>query len=91
MDSRPRCQHTFDAKEIEFKFFIRDKRLDYKPLWEAYGNRTIELTDIKDGDVVVYCLPECGFDIYPLKLAGTQVRSSHCEARRALVSATSEI
>ena len=65
--------NTLDAKEIEFKFFIRDKRLDYKPLWEAYGNRTIELTDIKDGDVVVYCLPECGFDIYPLKLAGTQV------------------
>ena len=65
--------NTLGAKEIEFKFFIRDKRLDYKPLWEAYGNRTIELTDIKDGDVVVYCLPECGFDIYPLKLAGTQV------------------
>ena len=65
--------NTLGAKEIEFKFFIRDKRLDYKPIWEANNNRTIELTDIKDGDVVVYCLPECGFDIYPLKLAGTQV------------------
>ena len=65
--------NTLDAKEIEFKFFIRDKRLDYKPVWEANNNRTVELTDIKDGDVVVYCLPECGFDIYPLKLAGTQV------------------
>lgn len=65
--------NTLGAKEIEFKFFIRDKRLDYKPVWEANNNRTVELTDIKDGDVVVYCLPECGFDIYPLKLAGTQV------------------
>ncbi len=65
--------NTLDAKEIEFKFFIRDKRLDYKPVWEANNNRTVQLTDIKDGDVVVYCLPECGFDIYPLKLAGTQV------------------
>lgn len=65
--------NTLDSKEIEFKFFIRDKRLDYKPVWEANSNRTVELIDIKDGDVVVYCLPECGFDIYPLKLAGTQV------------------
>ena len=65
--------NTLDSKEIEFKFFIRDKRLDYKPVWEANSNRTVELININDGDIVVYCLPECGFDIYPLKLAGTQV------------------
>ena len=65
--------NTLDSKEIEFKFFIRDKRLDYKPVWEANSNRTVELININDGDTVVYCLPECGFDIYPLKLAGTQV------------------
>ena len=65
--------NTLDPKQIEFKFFIRDKRLDYKPLWEASNNRVVDLVDIKDGDVVVYCLPEAGFDVYPLKLAGTQV------------------
>ena len=65
--------NTLDPKQIEFKFFIRDKRLDYKPLWEANNNRVVDLVDIKDGDVVVYCLPEAGFDVYPLKLAGTQV------------------
>ena len=64
---------TLNTKQLEFKFFIRDKHNDYAPIWEATNNRVVDLIDIHNGDVVVYSLPEAGFDIYPIKLAGTLV------------------
>ncbi len=79
------CQHNYnewiidlDAEKIgesrlEFKFMILDKRLDYKPVWESCDNRTIDPIDLQDGDVVIYCLPEATFNVYPLRLAGTLV------------------
>ena len=64
---------TLNTKQLEFKFFIRDEHDDYAPIWEATNNRVVDLIDIHNGDVVVYSLPEAGFDIYPMKLAGTLV------------------
>ena len=62
-----------DSKHMEFKFMILDKRLDYKPVWERSNNRTIDVVDIAEGEVVVYCMQEAQFNVYPLKLAGTNV------------------
>jgi len=60
-------------RRVEFKFVILDEEVDPTPIWELGDNRVIALPDMKDGDAVVYELPEARFDIYPLKCAGTLV------------------
>ncbi len=61
------------AKSFEFKFVILDSLPDYTPMWELAGNRTVELADIADQEVVVYELSQAFFPIYPWKGAGTVV------------------
>lgn len=67
---------------IEFKFvIIRDKNEGKKVkdvdvldiIWEDNMNRTMELPRLKDGDVVVYELPQAFFPICDQKCAGTLV------------------
>ena len=61
------------AGRFEFKFIILDTEPDYTPLWEQANNRSIDLPELQDGDVVVYELPQATFPIYPWKGAGVVV------------------
>lgn len=58
---------------LEFKFVALDSDGDVTPLWECGLNRSIDLPDMRDGDVVVYHLDQAFFPIYNEKLAGTLV------------------
>ena len=64
---------NFPEGEIEFKFAALDSKKDVTPLWECSNNRTIELPELKDGEVVVYDLNEAYMPIYNTKIAGTLV------------------
>ena len=55
---------------FEFKFVMMGIE---EPVWEQGGNRTVSLTDIKDGEVVIYELSQANFDLYPWKGAGTVI------------------
>ena len=61
------------AGRFEFKFIILDTEPDYTPMWEQGENRSIDLPELKDGDVVVYELSKANFPIYPWKGAGVVV------------------
>lgn len=63
----------FPEGEMEFKFAALDSKKDVTPLWECSNNRTIELPELKDGEVVVYDLNEAYMPIYNTKIAGTLV------------------
>lgn len=59
---------------LDFKFVIFDERNEKaEPVWEYSDNRSVEKIPTADGDVIVYCLPEAFFPVYPAKLAGTLV------------------
>jgi 4-alpha-glucanotransferase len=60
-------------RQLEFKFAALDEKIDYTPLWESSNNRVITISDMQEGDVVVYELDEAFFPIYDTKLAGTLV------------------
>ena len=65
---------SFASNRLEFKFVALDEEEDVTPLWETGLNRFVELPiDLKDGDMVVYQLPQAFFPIYDRKLAGTLV------------------
>ncbi len=64
---------AFPEGEIEFKFAAQDARRDIAPAWETGLNRTIQLPEMKDGDVVVYHLDQAFMPFYNTKLAGTLV------------------
>ena len=64
---------NFPEGEMEFKFAALDSKKDVTPLWECSNNRTIELPELKDGEVVVYDLNEAYMPIYNTKIAGTLV------------------
>lgn len=64
---------AFPKGEMEFKFAAQDLRRDIAPAWETGMNRTIELPEMKDGDVVVYHLDQAFMPFYNTKLAGTLV------------------
>ncbi len=61
------------SNRFEFKFIILDTEPDYTPLWEQGDNRTIELPDMADNEVVVYELSQASFPIYPWRGAGTVI------------------
>ena len=58
------------SRTFEFKFLALS---DEAPLWENGVNRTIELPELEQGDVVVYELHQANFPVYPWKGAGTVV------------------
>ena len=64
---------TLPAERFEFKFIVISDREDVPEMWEQSMNRSIELTEVKAGEVVVYELPQAYFPIYPWKGAGTVV------------------
>ena len=60
-------------RTIEFKFVALDEEVDVTPLWENGMNRTVELPEMADGEVVVYELSQAYFPVYPWKGAGTVI------------------
>ena len=57
---------------FEFKFVIIGNDTE-SPMWEQGANRSIEMPQIEQGEVVVYELSQAYFPIYPWKGAGTVV------------------
>ena len=57
---------------FEFKFVIIGNETE-SPMWEQGANRSIEVPQIEQGEVVVYELSQAYFPIYPWKGAGTVV------------------
>lgn len=60
------------SSHLELKFVAVDKKKS-QVLWETGMNRTIDLPEMKAGEVVVYDLDQAFFALYNRKLAGTQV------------------
>lgn len=80
----PMTQHTYnewvadidathlDGSHLEFKFVaFRNAKNDL--LWEASMNRTVDLPEMKAGELVSYELDQAFFALYNRKLAGTLV------------------
>ena len=80
----PMTQHTYnewvadidathlEGSHLEFKFVaFRNTKNDL--LWEASMNRTVDLPEMKAGELVSYELDQAFFALYNRKLAGTQV------------------
>ena len=57
---------------FEFKFVIIGSETE-SPMWEQGANRSIDLPQMEQGEVVVYELSQAYFPIYPWKGAGTVV------------------
>lgn len=80
----PMTQHTYnewvadidaahlEGSHLEFKFVaFRNAKDEF--LWEASMNRTVDLPEMKAGELVSYELDQAFFALYNRKLAGTQV------------------
>lgn len=80
----PMIQHTYnewvadidathlEGSHLEFKFVaFRNAKNDL--LWETSMNRTVDLPEMKAGELVSYELDQAFFALYNRKLAGTQV------------------
>lgn len=80
----PMTQHTYnewvadidathlEGSHLEFKFVaFRNAKNDL--LWETSMNRTVDLPEMKVGELVSYELDQAFFALYNRKLAGTQV------------------
>lgn len=80
----PMTQHTYnewvadidathlEGGHLEFKF-VAFRNAKNNLLWESCMNRTIDLPEIKAGELVSYELDQSFFALYNRKLAGTQV------------------
>ena len=80
----PMTQHTYnewvadidathlESSHLEFKF-VAFRNAKNNLLWESCMNRTIDLPEIKAGELVSYELDQSFFALYNRKLAGTQV------------------
>lgn len=80
----PMTQHTYnewvadidathlEGGHLEFKFVAFRNAKD-ELLWEASMNRTVDLPEMKAGELVSYELDQAFFALYNRKLAGTQV------------------
>ena len=80
----PMTQHTYnewvadidaahlEGSHLEFKF-VAFRNAKNNLLWESCMNRTIDLPEIKAGELVSYELDQSFFALYNRKLAGTQV------------------
>lgn len=80
----PMTQHTYnewvadidathlEGSHLEFKF-VAFRNAKNEPLWETSMNRTVDLPEMKAGELVSYELDQASFALYNRKLAGTQV------------------
>lgn len=80
----PMTQHTYnewvadidathlESSHLEFKF-VAFRNAKNNLLWENCMNRTVDLPEIKAGELVSYELDQSFFALYNRKLAGTQV------------------
>lgn len=80
----PMIQHTYnewvadidathlEGRHLEFKF-VAFRNAKNELLWEASMNRTVDLPEMKAGELVSYELDQAFFALYNRKLAGTQV------------------
>ena len=80
----PMTQHTYnewvadidathlEGSHLEFKF-VAFRNAKNNLLWEASMNRTVDLPEMKAGELVSYELDQAFFALYNRKLAGTQV------------------
>lgn len=59
--------------KIEFKFIVLNTKNQQSSVWEAGYNRTIELPQIEQREVVVYNLNQAFFPLYDVRLAGMLV------------------
>ena len=81
----PMTQHTYNewaididathlqTNHLEFKFVAVDFSKKEQVLWETGMNRTIDLPEMKAGEVISYELDQSFFALYNRKLAGTLV------------------
>lgn len=63
----------FTEGKIEFKFIALNTKKQQSSVWEAGYNRTIELPQIEQREVVVYNLNQAFFPLYDVRLAGMLV------------------
>lgn len=80
----PMTQHTYnewvadidathlEGSHLEFKF-VAFRNVKNELLWETSMNRTVDLPEMKAGELVSYELDQAFFALYNRKLAGTQV------------------
>lgn len=80
----PMTQHTYNewvadidathlkGSHLEFKF-VAFRNAKNELLWETSMNRTVDLPEMKAGELVSYELDQAFFALYNRKLAGTQV------------------
>ena len=80
----PMTQHTYnewvadidathlEGRHLEFKF-VAFRNAKNELLWETSMNRTVDLPEMKAGELVSYELDQASFALYNRKLAGTQV------------------
>lgn len=80
----PMTQHTYnewvadidathlEGSHLEFKF-VAFRNAKNELLWETSMNRTVDLPEMKAGELVSYELDQAFFVLYNRKLAGTQV------------------
>lgn len=80
----PMAQHTYnewvadidathlEGSHLEFKF-VAFRNAKNELLWETSMNRTVDLPEMKAGELVSYELDQAFFALYNRKLAGTQV------------------
>lgn len=80
----PMTQHTYnewvadidathlEGSHLEFKF-VAFRNAKNELLWETSMNRTVDLPEMKAGELVSYELDQTFFALYNRKLAGTQV------------------
>lgn len=80
----PMAQHTYnewvadidathlEGRHLEFKF-VAFRNAKNELLWETSMNRTVDLPEMKAGELVSYELDQAFFALYNRKLAGTQV------------------
>ena len=59
--------------KMEFKFIALNTKKQQSSVWEAGYNRTIELPQIEQREVVVYNLDQAFFPLYDVRLAGMLV------------------
>lgn len=62
----------FEGSHLEFKF-VAFRNAKNNLLWETSMNRTVDLPEMKAGELVSYELDQAFFALYNRKLAGTQV------------------
>lgn len=91
----PMTQHTYnewvadidathlEGSHLEFKF-VAFRNAKNELLWENSMNRTVDLPEMKAGELVSYELDQASFALYNRKLAGTQVPVFSLRTRKSV-------